>query len=321
MKANYEDNGHTGSSYARTSQVLMGAIFLLAGLPKTWDPARFYWDVVPYAFLLQLEESASHYVSRAALSLGPIECVIGLAMVVNWRRQYVYPVATALMAGFTALVGFAWYRGYDESCGCFGSLIERGPQGAFLEDLLMLGLLVYGWIAGRDSVEASPRAGTIVTLTTAGVLLLGAVQMSAGMDRITDSDLRVGVALSDIEVEGVEGASWVGSQVVVVMTPTCARCRRAVPRLNELATDRRLGDVIAVTYYEQDSKEMLSLREELEPTFPIGTVSRKDFMRVAWGHGVPRVAVTRDGIVERVWEAYEIPTVEEIEDRRKKIEN
>ena len=59
---------------------------------------------------------------------------------------------------------------------------------------------------------------------------------------------------------------------------------------------------------------MVELRETLRPVFPITTVTKKDFMRLAWGHGVPRMALLRNGTITRVWEAYALPGAEDIGD-------
>ena len=62
-----------------------------------------------------------------------------------------------------ALALRAWTRGWDASCGCFGTLLERGAREAVVEDLVMLGLLAVGWFAGgttrpaRDSLRPVPR--------------------------------------------------------------------------------------------------------------------------------------------------------------------
>ena len=307
-----EKTGGTGAQ-ARTAQILMGVIFLVAGMPKTWDPALFYWDVVPYTFLLGLDQATSTLVTRSALSLGPIECVIGIAMLLNWRRAIVYPVATALMAGFTVLVTLAWINGYDESCGCFGTLLERGAEAAVVEDILMLGLVVYGWAAGRGSDTTIRQSGTIVTIAAVVLLVGGALQVSAARDRIDDSDLKVGVSVGDISVSDGSLDLSKGSRVIVIMTPTCVRCRRAVPKLNVLSEAEGLPEIAGLTHYDQDSKELSEMRETLKPSFPILTLTKKDFMRLAWGHGVPRVAFVIEGKIVRVWEADGFPTREELE--------
>lgn len=290
------------------AQMVVGVVFLVAGLPKTWDPALFYWDAVPFTLLFGFDEGTAALLARLALVLGPVECVLGVALMTGWRRRVVFPAATALMAFFTVLVTMAWMQGYDASCGCFGTLVERGAGEAVVEDLLLLGLTVLGWVGTRGEAAHTPSAGTAVALTAVACLLIGLTQVSAARDRIEDSDLKPGVSLGDLPTpEGLSLAE--GKKLLLVLTPTCSRCRRAVPRINTLADADDLPDVIGLTY---DSPDLDELRETLKPTFPILTVSKTDFMRLAWGHGVPRMALLKDGVVERVWEAHALPTRDEL---------
>jgi len=294
------------------ARILMGIVFLGAGLPKTWDPGLFFWDVVPYTFLLGLDESSSALVERSALSLGPVECIVGVALLLNWKRSVVFPVATVLMAFFTVLVTLAWMQGYDESCGCFGTFLDRSAGEAVVEDVAMLALLVLAWVAGRRSKAHLARSGEIVAGAACLFLVLGSIQFVGARDRISDSDLKAGVSLSGMSVQGETPSITEGEVLIVVMTPTCARCRRAVPRINRIITEGDVPDVVGLTHYDQDSKELVALRETLEPAFPIGTVTKKDFMRLAWGHGVPRMALLRNGEVVQVWEAHDLTDVEDL---------
>jgi hypothetical protein len=50
-----------------------------------------------------------------------------------------------------------------------------------------------------------------------------------------------------------------------------------------------------------------------QPEYTIATVSRKDFVRLSWRHGYPRLALVRDGVVRRVWEHDALPTREELD--------
>ena len=296
------------ASHARTAQILMGAIFLLAGIPKVINPDLFYWDVVPYTFLFGFDEQTSALVARSALSLGPIECVLGVALVANWRRRITFPVATALMVAFTAIVGAAWYSEYDESCGCFGTLIERGAGSAVVEDVLMLGLLVLGWgVGGGAAVE---KAGSLVTGAAVLSFGIGAVQISGAIERIDDSDLRVGVSLTGLSARS-GSVDLNGETVIVVMTPSCTRCKRAMPQLSKMVESHGIR-IVGLTYFDQDGDAMKVLKDAYLPSFPIETVSKKDFMRLTWGRGVPRLARLRDGVVEQVWEAHAFPGVKEI---------
>jgi hypothetical protein len=298
------------------SRFVMGIVFLVAGLPKVWDPAHFYWEIVPFTFLFGLDEATSILVARMGLVLGPVESIIGLALLLNWRPSITFPLATGLMAAFTALVTSAWMEGYDASCGCFGSLVERSAGEAVVEDVAMLGLLLLAWAGSRAVDPLTRRAGTAVAIAGVGLLVLGTVQLSGAYERISDSDLRVGVSLTGLQVLSEASDLLVGERLIVVMSPTCERCRRSVPRINRLIAELDGLGVVAVTHFDQESAALTEMVATLKPVFPIATVTKKDFMRLAWGHGVPRMAMLRDGEVVKVWEAHELPDAGDVKRER-----
>ena len=138
------------------------------------------------------------------------------------------------------------------------------------------------------------------------------MQVSAARERIDNSDLMPGVSLTDISVSDTGMDLGTGERVIVIMTPTCSRCRRAIPKLNRLTEDENAPEIVGLTHYDQGSKELVEMKETLKPLFPILTLTKKDFMRLAWGHGVPRVALLRDGEVVRVWEAHDFPNIQDL---------
>jgi hypothetical protein len=303
---------HSMRNAGLISRFVMGIVFLVAGLPKVWDPAYFYWEIVPFTFLFGLDESTSILVARMGLVLGPVESITGLALLLNWRPSITFPLAIGLMAAFTALVTSAWMQGYDASCGCFGSLVERSAGEAVIEDVAMLGLLLLAWVGSMGTGALLRRSGTLMATAGLGVLVLGSVQLSGVHERISDSDLRVGVSLRGLQVLGDSSDLLDGERVIMVMTPTCERCRRSVPRVNRLIGEVDGVDVVAVTHFDQESPSLTEMIATLKPEFPIVTVTKKDFLRLAWGHGVPRMAMLRDGEVVKVWEAHELPDAEDV---------
>ena len=119
------------SKAARVGQMIIGVVYIVAGAVKVWEPVLFYWEAIPYAQLLGVVEwETASAVAKAALVLGPIEFVLGWALLLNWQPRLCLPVATVLMAAFTALTAKAWHIGASIDCGCFGALVERGARGS-----------------------------------------------------------------------------------------------------------------------------------------------------------------------------------------------
>lgn len=128
-------------------RVAMGGLFLLAAASKFQNLNLFY------ASLLELritEPNAAFFLSRA---LPAIEALAGLWLMVGWK-----PFAAAVFGGgltllFTLVLLWAWLRGLDVECFCFGNLPFGSTTGAaILRNLLLL--VIFGWLAWRCWCQA-----------------------------------------------------------------------------------------------------------------------------------------------------------------------
>ena len=311
---------------ARVGQMIIGVVYLVAGALKTWEPVLFYWEAIPYVQMLGIVEwEIASAAAKTAIALGPIEFVLGWALLLNWQPRLCLPVATVLMAAFTALTAKAWYMGASIDCGCFGALVERGPGEAAIEDGAMLAVLLFAWWGMRRSANAAPAAGRPNWWGMGGVpvwprtnrLVLGAfvVGLAVGggrffpeLERIQQSDLKSGVRLSGLALEGVDVDLMQGEYLLELFSPTCVHCQNAVPKMNALAQDPQLPRLIALTKHALDSPDMADFKKRLQPRFDIATISQTDFFRLTFGHGYPRLAYIADGVVQQVWEHNYMPT-------------
>jgi len=303
------------SKVARPAQIVMGLVFLVAGLVKVWEPVLFYWEIVPYTQMLAMGKLWPA-AARAALLLAPLECGLGLALLTNWRPRLVFPLATVLMVFFLGLMVQAWRLGATADCGCFGALVDRSPGEAAAEDVVMLGLLLLGWW-GTRSVASLAWGGKLVAVGTALFLGVGCVRFLPERERLEDSDLLPGVELIGLNPSGLEADLRKGEYLVELMNPKCGHCIDAVPKLNMLSQRPDLPVLVALTSFPQDSPLLVEFKKRLQPLFPIGTISRTDFFRLTVNHSYPRLAYVRDGVVQAVWEYNEFPGEEQV----KKIMN
>ena len=321
------------SKAARSGQVAIGVIYLVAGAIKVWEPVLFYWETIPYTQILGVgrdnwEQATA--VAKVATALGPIEFALGFALLFNWRPQISLPVATLLMAFFTGLMVKAWQMGASIDCGCFGALVERSPGEAAVEDGVMLAVLVFAWWGMRREGKEETRDGEgpnwwgaggapiwpQTSRIVLGALVVGAVVAGARffpeMERISQSDLKSGVRLTGLNTKGVEVDLLQGEYLVEVFSPACGHCKDAVPKLNSLAEDPDIPQVIALTAFPQDSPQLAEFKKRLQPRFDIATVSQSDFFRLTFGHGYPRLAYVKDGVVQSVWERDFMPTLKRL---------
>ena len=314
------------SKAARVGQMVIGVVYIVAGALKTWEPVLFYWEAIPYAQMLGIVEwESASAAAKAAIALGPIEFVLGWALLLNWQPRLCLPVATMLMAAFTALTAKAWHMGASIDCGCFGSLVERGPGEAAIEDGAMLAVLLFAWWGMRRSANAASAAGgpnwwgaggapvwplasrMVLSALVVG-LAVGGVRFFPELERIQQSDLKSGVRLSGLALEGVDVDLMQGEYLLELFSPTCSHCQNAVPKMNALAQDPQLPRLIALTKHALDSADMADFKKRLQPRFDIATISQTDFFRLTFGHGYPRLAYIADGVVQQVWESNYMPT-------------
>ena len=300
---------------AAGARILMGLLFVVAGAAKSIDPVVFYWEAVSYLELVEIGREAWPPIGRMALVLAPLEVLVGVALIIGWRPRLALPAATGMMVLFLAITGLAWYRQADIDCGCFGTLVKRTPGEAFIEDAVMLGLLLTAWRWGTARWTASRWKGSPSLAVGAGavaaaVLVFGFAPQS---DRVANSDLQAGVRLTGIELTGADGIDLSeGRYLVELFSPRCGRCKTAVPKLNRWAGTPGVPRIVALNEYPPDDESLKDFIRQTGPRFEIASISSSDWMRLTWRHGWPRLAYVEDGVIRRVWEYDRMPSVSQL---------
>src|SRR5256886_3979925 len=129
----------------RIVDVIVGGIFIYAGVLKILDPVQFANDIDNY-------KSLPWFVSvRLAFYLPWLEIFCGLALVSRLLYRGGLSILTALIAVFIGATIAAKARGLDITCGCFGHASQHWsfPQHMAI-DLAILVALVALLLANRD---------------------------------------------------------------------------------------------------------------------------------------------------------------------------
>ncbi|HSA95807.1 MAG TPA: MauE/DoxX family redox-associated membrane protein [Acidobacteriota bacterium] len=119
-------------------RVVLGGLFIYAGVVKIADPLGFAQDIRNYRLVGQ---SLSFIVATV---LPWLEVLAGAFLIAGiWKRGAAL-VISGLLVFFIVLTLVTMARGLDVDCGCFGSLSRKSGWGVVLEDLgmLVLGLIV-----------------------------------------------------------------------------------------------------------------------------------------------------------------------------------
>ena len=298
------------STIARVAQLIMGLLFVVAGSIKIWEPLLFFWEAMPFVMVLGVEREIAPLGARMALIFGPLEFILGVALILNWRPRFALPASVVLLCFFTALMAYAWRIGATADCGCFGSLVNRSPGEAAVEDLAMLALVLFAWWGGRPlNTRPSGLSSKLLAAGAVAAIVVFALRYFPEAGRAENSDLQVGVDLNGLSLGGVDLDIAEGRFVIALFSPTCGRCQKEVPKLNEFQEVADLPSVLALTSFPAESKALSKFKEHLRPSYKIATISLTDFRRLTYKHGYPRLAYVEAGVVRAVWEYFQLPDV------------
>lgn len=120
---------------SRILHLLLGCIFVYAGVMKTVQPMVFLDDVRSFALL------PDPYAALVAMFLPWLEIFAGLAVATGCLRKGGLLVLISSLVVFLVAIGIAWIRGTDIRCGCFGGDVESSSYLTLIvRDVLLLGL-------------------------------------------------------------------------------------------------------------------------------------------------------------------------------------
>jgi uncharacterized membrane protein YphA (DoxX/SURF4 family) len=108
-------NGREVALWAATAgRVLLGGVFVVAGVLKIPDPAAAVRAVRAYRLLPEV------LVGPVAFGMPVVEIAVGLALLAGVFVRAAAIAAAVLLVVFMAAVSSAWVRGLQIDCGCFG---------------------------------------------------------------------------------------------------------------------------------------------------------------------------------------------------------
>jgi len=130
----------------RIVALIIGGIFIYAGVVKAMDPVAFANDIDNYKIL------PWPLVVRLAFYLPWLELLCGLALILRFFYRGGLFILTGLTFVFIAASVIAKVRGLDITCGCFGHASKNWNfSGHLALDLAILAALSALWISNRTS--------------------------------------------------------------------------------------------------------------------------------------------------------------------------
>ena len=138
-------------------QIALGAIFVVAALPKIADPPSFAHAIYNYRLV------PAGLINISALIMPWVELLVGLALIIGvWKRPARW-IITALLVLFIVAISVNLFRNHPIDCGCFDpSAAGKTPEEqirdmwmVILRDVGMLLMCAQLWWAEKVSKSQS----------------------------------------------------------------------------------------------------------------------------------------------------------------------
>lgn len=173
-------------------QDFVGVFFIFSGTVKAIDPLGTAYKMEDYLveFESSLNMSLEFFKSlsvETAVFMIVLEIVLGLALIIGYRKGLILFLISGLIVFFTLLTGFTYLSGWHfegspsewyfvktdmkvTDCGCFGDFLKLDPKISFIKDIF-LSILIIILIAGSKHIKPLIRQSFgfgVLSLVTIG---------------------------------------------------------------------------------------------------------------------------------------------------------
>jgi uncharacterized membrane protein YphA (DoxX/SURF4 family)/thiol-disulfide isomerase/thioredoxin len=224
-----------------------------------------------------------------------------------------------MMLVFIVVTALAWSMGNTESCGCFGRLVERGPEAVIIEDtVVILASALALWL-----LRSAPRERSLGRWLVGGVhvrawrwviavpLILVAGGLTAFGRALPIDRLVVGIGpgddLSNMALSGMRFSLDDGWALVALVGPDCPACDAGVPALKEATA--RAADLKIVAVHPGGAAEAQAWRMRHLPSFPVAYQTPRVLRQ--YYRALPTTFLLHDGLLQHVWWG-RIPAADEL---------
>jgi uncharacterized membrane protein YphA (DoxX/SURF4 family) len=134
-------------------RIVLGAVFLYAGILKASDTTAFAGSIAAYRILPYF----GNYLAAAVLPW--LEIICGVLLVTGWKARTAATVTVLMNLVFIVAMVSAIARGLEIECGCFKQGAKEPPLLAIGRDLLFIAMaLLVLWQDWRRSITVTTLA-------------------------------------------------------------------------------------------------------------------------------------------------------------------
>ena len=136
--------------FVTVARIFTGLLFIFSGLVKAIDPKGLAFKMQEFfeawsgsGFMPGLMKTFYEYALAFSIIMITLEVIVGVALLIGWKKKLTIAVLLLLMIFFTFLTSYVLFTGKIRACGCFGDCIPLTPVQTFTKDIVLLLLAVF----------------------------------------------------------------------------------------------------------------------------------------------------------------------------------
>ena len=136
--------------FVTVARIFTGLLFIFSGLVKAIDPKGLAFKMQEFfeawsgsGFMPGLMKTFDQYALAFSIIMITLEVIVGVALLIGWKKKITIAVLLLLMIFFTFLTSYVLFTGKIRACGCFGDCIPLTPVQTFTKDIVLLLLAVF----------------------------------------------------------------------------------------------------------------------------------------------------------------------------------
>lgn len=135
--------------FVTVARIFTGVLFIFSGLVKAIDPKGLAFKMQEFfeawsgsGFMPGLMKIFDQYALLFSVIMITLEVVVGVALLIGWKKKITIFVLLLLMIFFTFLTSYVLFTGKIRACGCFGDCIPLTPIQTFTKDIVLVILAI-----------------------------------------------------------------------------------------------------------------------------------------------------------------------------------
>jgi len=277
---------------------IIGVIFLVSGLAKVIDSEGFIESLFQFGL---------GNLSFIAPILSPVEILLGLGLLLHYQIKTISWIVFWLTILFTFVYLYGFWVHKVEDCGCFGDWIELSPLQTLLKNGFILLGSIYSILHAKNYWADHRLPNTILGIIGALSFSLSGYTIQNSLTTTINLGNLVGQDINQTSLAHFTSKIKEEQYALFVFSPSCVHCWNSTENVKRIQQAGLAGPVYGIVGKNR-ATNISFYQKKMKPNFQIKIVPDNQ-IKENFGNRVPKLLLVNKGIIKKVYERAEIPSL------------